>query len=107
CRHFPSPLRGRWPRSGRRGVLALTFPAVALIPPSPTLPRKGLSDSHIVAQVGTWRDGLSSPLWGGVGGGGASTELNQRSARTPTLALPTRGRGERAASPPGPIRRDV
>ena len=36
---------------------------------------------------------LSSSLWGGVGGGGVSVTLVQFIAGTPTLALPTRGRG--------------
>ena len=40
----------------------------------------------------------SSPLWGGDGGGGVSASLSKRSAGTPTLALPTRGR-ERAPHP--------
>ena len=35
----------------------------------------------------------SSSLWGGVGGGGVSVTLVQFIAGTPTLALPTRGRG--------------
>jgi hypothetical protein len=34
----------------------------------------------------------SSPLWGGVGGGGVCENLSAYGANTPTLALPTRGR---------------
>ena len=39
---------------------------------------------------------LSSPLWGGGGGGGVCDSLSAYGAHTPTLALPTRGRGKGA-----------
>ncbi len=38
----------------------------------------------------------SSPLWGGDGGGGVGDNLSGAGADTPTLALPTRGRGKKA-----------
>jgi hypothetical protein len=41
----------------------------------------------------------SSPLWGGVGGGGVSECLWGSGANTPTLALPTRGREKEAWFP--------
>jgi hypothetical protein len=54
-----------------------------------------------------WLGNPSSPLWGGVGGGGVSTTLAQPCAHTPTPALPTRGREKVPASRTEPSLIDV